>query len=200
MYKNQNVLDLGCGKSKILKLGIDYTNYTGYDYDIYVLLKNMKSMRNNLIDNKSINNVEFNYIDLASDWNSTKDKFYDIKYKKYMNIYAINSLMHFNTNKFWEQINKVSNKGTRFLFNVLQSNKNKEIYWMENNSYLKQNKDNIELYFENIHSKPLIEKYITIKDIQKYLNQYKFNIIYIYSSKNNNMTDLYDWYVCEKLI
>tara|TARA_B100001123_G_C15320708_1_gene1027800 strand:- start:627 stop:3389 length:2763 start_codon:yes stop_codon:yes gene_type:complete len=195
MYKNQNVLDLGCGKSKILKLGIDYTNYTGYDHDVYVLLKNMKSMRNN-----SINNVQFNYIDLTGDWNNTQDKFYDVKYKKYMNIYAINSLMHFNTNKFWEQIDKVSEKGTRFLFNILQSNTNKEIYWIENNSYLKQNDDKIELYFENIHSKPLIEKYITIKDVEKYLKKYSFNIIYKYSSSNYNITDLYDWYVCEKMI
>ena len=47
--------------------------------------------------NNSINNINFNYIDLSGDWNSTKDKFYDVKYKIYMNIYAINSLMHFNT-------------------------------------------------------------------------------------------------------
>tara|TARA_B100001121_G_scaffold310305_1_gene340579 strand:+ start:6762 stop:9527 length:2766 start_codon:yes stop_codon:yes gene_type:complete len=195
MYKNQNVLDLGCGKSKILKLGIDYTNYTGYDYDVYVLLKNMKSMRN-----KSINNVEFNYVDLTGDWNDTLDKFYDVKYKKYMNIYAINSLMHFNTNKFWEQIDKVSEKGTRFLFNIIQSKTNKDIYWVENNSYLKQNDDKIELYFENIHSKPLIEKYITIKDVEKYLKKYGFDIIYKYSSSNYNITDLYEWYVCEKIV
>ena len=195
MYKNQNVLDLGCGKSKVLKLGIEYTDYTGYDYDVYVLLKNMKNMRN-----ISSNNIHFNYINLSEDWNETKDKFYDVKYNKYMNIYAVNSLMHFNTDKFWEQIDRVSQKGTRFLFNILQSNKCKEIYWTSNNSYIKQKLNNIELYFENVHSKPLIEKYITIKDVEKYLKKYNFDIIYKYSSTNDNITDLYDWYVCEKII
>ena len=195
MYKNQNVLDLGCGKSKVLKLGIEYTDYTGYDYDVYVLLKNMKNMRN-----ISSNNIHFNYINLSKDWNETKDKFYDVKYTKYMNIYAVNSLMHFNTDKFWEQIDRVSQKGTKFLFNILQSNKCKEIYWVNNNSYIKQKSNNIELYFENVHSKPLIEKYITIKDVEKYLKKYSFDIIYKYTSTNDNITDLYDWYVCEKII
>ena len=116
-----------------------------------------------------------------------------------MNIYAINSLMHFNTEQFWEQINKVSQKGTRFIFNLLQVNTYKDIEWINNNSYIKQNKNQIELYFENVQSEPLIEKYITIKDVKKYLEQYNFNIIYTYKSSNNNITDLYDWYVCEKL-
>ena len=83
-----------------------------------------------------------------------------------MNIYAINSLMHFNTPIFWEQINKVSKAGTRFLFNVFHSNNTKEINWVNDNSYIKQNKSTVEIYFENMHSKPIIEKYITIKDIK----------------------------------
>lgn len=192
MYKNQNILDLGCGKSKVLKLEMNYTEYTGYDYDIYILLKNMKTMKYNN------NNIHFNYIDLSGIWDKTNNKFYDVKFNKYMNIYAINSLMHFNTEPFWEQINKVSKKGTRFLFNLLQVNTDKEIEWIDNNSYIKQNKNQIELYFENVHSEPLIERYITIKDVKKYLKQYNFNIIYTYKSNNNNITDLYDWYVCEK--
>lgn len=193
MYRNETVLDLGCGKSKVLKLNIDYKSYTGYDFDVYVLLKNMKKK----VSNKDI---RFNYVDLSNDWNNTKDKFYDVKYKKYMNIYAINSLMHFNTDLFWEQIDRVSVKRTRFLFNILQSNK--EINWVDDNSYIKVNNDNkesfVELFFENVHSKPLIEKYITIKDIEKYLKQYNFKIIYKYSSTNSNITDYYEWYVCEK--
>jgi hypothetical protein len=195
MYRNETVLDLGCGKSKVLKLNIDYKTYTGYDFDVYVLLKNMK----NKVSNKDI---RFNYVDLSNDWNNTKDKFYDVKYKKYMNIYAINSLMHFNTELFWEQIDKVSVKGTRFLFNILQSNK--EINWADDNSYIRVNNDNVELFvelfFENVHSKPLIEKYVTINDIEKYLKQYKFKIIYKYSSTNSNITDYYEWYICEKVV
>jgi len=193
MYKNQDILDLGCGRSKLLKINIDYITYTGYDNDMYVLLKNIKNIKN-----KSNRNMKFNYVDLSGYWDKTKDKIYDVIYDKYMNIYAINSLMHFNTDEFWYQINKVSQKGTRFLFNILQSNTGKEIYWIENNSYIKQNNKMIELYFENVHSKPLSEKYITIKDIEKYLKEYNFNIIYKYSSNNDNITDLYDWYVCEK--
>ena len=170
-------------------MNFEFSNYTGYDYDVYVLLKNMKNKKSNM---------KFNYIDLSGDWSESKGKFYDINYNKYMNIYAINSLMHFNTDIFWKQINMVSKKGTRFLFNLLRSDTEKEIYWIQNNSYIKQNKDTIELYFENVHSKPLIEKYITIKDVNKYLKYYNFDIIYKYTSNNDNITDLYDWYVCEK--
>ena len=43
MYKDQNILDLGCGHSKVSKLKMDYTQYTGYDCDIYVLVKNIKN-------------------------------------------------------------------------------------------------------------------------------------------------------------
>ena len=189
MYKKESILDLGCGKCKILKMNFDFSNYTGYDYDVYVLLKNMKNKKSN---------VKFNYIDLSGDWSETKDKFYDVNYNKYMNIYAINSLMHFNTDLFWKQINMVSKKGTRFLFNLLRSDTEKEIFWIQNNSYIKQNKNTIELYFENVHSKPLIEKYITINDVNRYLEKYNFSIIYKYTSSNDNVTDLYDWYVCEK--
>jgi len=56
----------------------------------------------------------------------------------------------------------------------------------------------VELFFENVHSEPIIEKYITIDDINNYLEKYNFKIIYKYVGNNNNITDLYDWYVCEK--
>lgn len=196
MYENKNILDLGCGISKVLKLNIKFTKYTGYDYDIYVLLKNLKKVRekSQLIQN----NINFNYINLSDNWNKTIGKFYDVKYEKYMNVYAINSLMHFNTDIFWEQIDKVTSKGSRFLFNVFQSNKINNIYWNENNSYIKTNNKKVELFFENVHSEPIIEKYITINDIRNYLKKYNFKIIYKYGSNNNNITDLYDWYVYEK--
>ena len=190
MHTKESVLDLGCGKSKIIKSNIEFSDYMGYDYDNYILLNNMKMKKRN---------TKFNYVDLSGDWNDTKNKWYDILYKKYKNIYAVNSLMHFNTEKFWEQLNIVSEKGTRFLFNLLSSNKNKEIYWIDNDSYMKQNNNTIEIYFENVHSKPLIEKYITINDINDYLKKYNFEIIYKFTSSNDDITDLYDWYVCEKI-
>lgn len=196
MYENKNILDLGCGISKVLKLNMKFTKYTGYDYDIYILLKNLKKVRTKP---QSIqNSIHFNYIDLSSTWDKTIDKFYDVKYEKYMNVYAINSLMHFNTDIFWEQIDKVTSNGSRFLFNVFQSNKINNIYWKENNSYIKTNNKKVELFFENVHSEPIIEKYITIDDINNYLEKYNFKIIYKYVGNNNNITDLYDWYVCEK--
>ena len=190
MYENENILDLGCGKSKVLKLKVPYKTYTGYDYDSYILHKNNKI---------SSNNITFNYVDLSNKWDETENRWYSVKYDKYMNIYAINSLMHFNTDIFWEQIDKVSTKGTRILFNILKSNKEKEILWVDKNSYLKQKKNIIELYFENVHSEPLIEKYITINDVNSYLEKYNFKMINKYTSNNDDITDLYNWHVFEKM-
>jgi hypothetical protein len=186
MHEKSNTLDLGCGKGKVLSITKN-KNYTGYDYDHYIL---------NQARNK-FNNVIFNYIDLRYDWNKTDEKYYEVKYNNYMNIYAINSLMHFNTEKFWEQINRVSIKGTRFMFNLLDDNDNN--YQCDDDYLKKIDKNTVEIYFSSIHNKPITEKFITIKDVIPFLEKYHFNIIYEKQYNNDNLTKLYKWYIVEKL-
>jgi SAM-dependent methyltransferase len=191
MYPEESILDLGCGKGKVLSLSKDTLKqkyYTGYDYDHYILSK----------ARRKFNNATFNYIDLRGDWDKTNEKYYNVKYYYYKNIYAINSLMHFNTESFWYQLNKVSTKGTRFMFNLLDSNNDN---WEHGQSYLKKNEKIIELYFEYIHNKPLTEKFITINDVIPYLEKYHFNIISQkqYNTDNaESLTKLYTWYIVEK--
>jgi ubiquinone/menaquinone biosynthesis C-methylase UbiE len=194
MYPEESILDLGCGKGKVLSLlSKSNNNYTGYDFDHYILNK----------ARSKFNYVIFNYIDLRNDWDNTNEKYYDVKYKYYKNIYAINSLMHFNTDKFWHQLNKVSTKGTRFMFNLLSDNQN---VWEYKDSFLRKKEKNVELYFQFIHNKQLTEKFITINDVMPYFEKYHFNIIYEKQYENqdinyhsiDNLTSLYTWYVVEK--
>ena len=55
-------------------------------------------------------------------------------------------------------------------------------------------------HYRVIKTSAVIEKYITINDVNEYLEKYNFKIIYKYTSNNSNITDLYEWYVCEKSI
>lgn len=190
MYNNDTCLDLGCGKLKMNDF-IEFKKYTGYDYDNYILVKCM-----NKIINNSINNININYINIRGNWNETKDKWYDVNYNKYMNIFMINSLMHFNTDIFWEQLDKVTIKGSRLLFNLLKDIKIDEN--IDDNSYMKSNDGIINYYFDCIHEKEMIEKHVTIKNVEEYLNKYNFKIKEKYTSSNKDITDLFEWYIYEK--
>lgn len=185
MMKNMNYsttnLDLGCGRSKMLKFIQKYSKYTGYDYDVNVLNKCVKTDRTN-----------YNYVDLSINWNETKNKWYTVNYSHYNNIFAINSIMHFNTDTFWEQLNKVSTKGTKFMFNVLKPNFTEYKF---DNSYIKVVNDKVYYYFENVHNKEHCENYVTINHIKSYLNKYNFTLEKYKVFTNNNLTDIYEWYI-----
>uniref|UniRef100_A0A6C0J3M3 Methyltransferase domain-containing protein n=1 Tax=viral metagenome TaxID=1070528 RepID=A0A6C0J3M3_9ZZZZ len=185
-----NILDLGCGKGKILEYFRNYQSYYGIDYDSNVLISAFNKYPNNI--------NRFNYINLSDEWNSTRNKWCDIDFdKKYQNLFAINSLMHFCTDTFWEQLDKISQSNSIFTFNLVNDKGHTKHTFDKSYLYIKD--DYVHYYFEQVHNKELKEKYISKENIQEYLDKYNWSIIDTHTSNNSNLTDYYTWYTVKRI-
>lgn len=188
MNSNDTILDLGCGKGKILKFVKNYNKYYGMDYDMNSI------SRANILYN-SPKNI-FNYINLAGEWNKTENKLYQIDHNiKYNTIYCINSLMHFCTELFWEQLDKMVMIGTKLNFNIV--NNSLESYYFDTKSYIVRNNDMVKYFFEYIHINEMSEQFINKEMLQYYLDKYNWKIEYVYTS-DKELLRYYDWYCVVK--
>ena len=185
---NKKWLDLGCGKCKVFKIikDIYYPHkYTGIDNDISLL-----SQVYNLVDenNKIVNlhpcNLKYNWNDQINLWSSFN---WSIKYNY---IIANFSISYFWSELFWEQLNNITEKGSIFIFNIVDKNKK----WEWNDSYLESNNDKTKIYFnwvhDHEHEEPIIKP-------EFYINKYGWNIINKYNFEGN-LTSCYSWYVLVK--
>ncbi len=186
-------LDLGCGKCKffeLIKMIYKPKKYIGIDIDTSYLAKAIKYQD----DNPTI--VELYNINLKNDWNSHKSNWGTFNYSQKVNyIFANFSLMHFNTDIFWEELNKIVIRGTKFIFNIVKDN----ISWEYNNSILYTENDKVYYNFEWVHDEIQSENIINKNDIMKYLIKYEWKIISIYENNNNDFSKLYNWYIIEKI-
>jgi cyclopropane fatty-acyl-phospholipid synthase-like methyltransferase len=191
MNNGYNVLDLGCGSGKLLSFNINYSGYIGIDYDTYILNKAYNRFNGQ--------NAIFNFMDLAEQWNDTPNIWMTMRPKSYSNIYAISSLMHFNTKTFWDNIDKMSSIGTKFMFNLL----NKKIldydkYTFDSqisNNYIYHKDGYVYYKFNCVHKEEMKEKYITIDNI----TMPKWKIIHK-EDGTNTLNELYTYYIIEKII
>ena len=183
-------LDLGCGKGKLLKFisgsNLDY-NYYGIDYDVNVLVK-----ANQLHNSKK--NI-FNYLNLATNWNNTKDKWMTFDFdKRFDVVVAINSIMHFFTDKFWEQLNQIVKKDTKFIFNVVNEKvKDNFILDCNDNSYIKYEDNMVKYRFSSVHVSEMTEVFITKDSIHEMVTKYNWKIINTYTHETG-LPSLYTWY------
>jgi hypothetical protein len=190
---NQIWLDLGCGKCKffeIIKLIFKPKKYIGIDIDTHYLAKALKYQDENshLIQLFSAN--------LKENWNNYEIKWGTFNYSIKVNyVFANFSLMHFNIDNFWEQLDKIVIKGTIFIFNLVKEN----VSWKYNNSFLYTKDDKVYYNFEWVHNETLIENIICNNDILKYLIKYKWKILSINENNNNDFSKLYNWYIIEKI-
>ena len=152
-----------------------------------------------------------NTLDVVIDLKSTKVELYPINLKekwttnniwktfnnsiKVNYIFANFSLMHFCSNIFWEELNKIVLKGTIFIFNLIKEN----ISWKYNNSFLYTKDNKVYYNFEWVHDEILSEDIINNNDIIKYLINFKWKIISINDNNNNDFSKLYSWYIIEKI-
>ena len=182
---NKNWLDLGCGKCKLYDIIKNIYNpkiYTGIDNDIKILSKKYNDIINLYPCNLS---EKWDKVNL---WNSFD---WTLKYDY---VIANFSIMHFWTDSFWDQLERVIKPKSILLFNVVKENSN----WSYNKSYLISNTIETKIYFEWTHKKEHIEKIITEELICQTLKKYNWTIK---NKMNHNklLSSCYDWYMVSKL-
>jgi len=197
---NKNWLDLGCGKCNLFKnIKKKYLpkKYLGIDNDIKILSEYYYLFDENLA------NFNIYPTDLSKDWNTNLWSTFNwnIQYKYII----INfSLMHFSTEIFWEQLNKITDKGSIIIFNLVKPN----ILWSYNNSFLKSNENKTEYKFEWIHNSIHNENLINSHSILDTMEKYNWKLIKKYEyddqlkerhlNKNiccNELLNCYTWWI-----
>jgi hypothetical protein len=188
--QNKYWLDLGCGKCKFFNEFKIYNpkKYTGIDIDIKNTIKNYRRYNEDNIFEIYNCNLSINW--LNSDYNISNLN-YNIKYDYIISNF---SLMHFSTDLFWSQLDKITKKGSIFIFNLTIKNSN----WILNNSFLKSNENETELYFEWLHNQPIKEKLISELEIIEILQKYNWNIVNKVNYSNNFLIKCYNWYTIIK--
>ena len=192
---NSNWLDLGCGKGKLVSIIKKYVPkyYLGLDIDIKQLVLALK------YHDENQNVYHFNPCNLSKDWNSSTNKWYNFNENiKFDYIVANFSLMHFCTETFWEQLNRVVNKNSKFMFNIVNPNRINQ-QWSESESFLRIDNDTVNYKFEWTHDSIKTEPLIDTNTIMYLLNKYNWNILKIYSNNtSNDLYNFYDWWLVEK--
>lgn len=191
---NSNIIDFGCGSGKSLmylnNLIKDYT-YTGLDKDINMICKaiNKYSISDNIMfAYKNLPNTSFDIARSAEEknnWINLNKNYYDI-------VLMINSLMHFSTDYFWEELKSITKKSSLILFNLV-SMENNDRY--EFDKFFIERKDNKVYYKFPIHNNIKEESYIDINDILKR----GYEIVNSFQSKEDNLTKYYKWYVIKHI-
>ena len=201
---NGNILDCGCGNGKNLKYMEGEFKYLGLDIDV--------NMLGSAIANNKLNK-QFSYYDFNIPYNDNK-LWVNFNKTQFDYILCINSLMHFNTDIFWELLEMIVKPGTHMIFNLLDMD---NIKCHINNKYYIERKGEMVEYMFPIHNSVKTEKYID--NIGDTLSKYNWKILSTEKYINNNMsqpsmveeqtirtcglsathmTDNYKWYIVVK--
>ena len=191
MIKNipcKNILDLGCGNGKLLRFIKDFKLYYGIDMDVNMLAKGCTKY--------SDENVIFNNIDLSKSWNQQGTKWNEPNpYISFDTITAINSLQHFCTDLFWEQLNIITHIGSVMVFNLVSMENNTKFEF--DNSYIERIDSTIHYMYRAVHNKPMSEPYI--ESILSWLDKYGWEITSTYKP-TEDLHSNYIWYVVTRKI
>lgn len=185
---NKNWLDLGCGKCKLFNLIKEtyYPNkYVGMDNDVSVL-----SQVYGLVDETN-SMVNLHPCNLKESWNTRYWSSFNWSLK-YNYIVANFSLSYFWSELFWEQLNRVTLKGSIFIFNLVDKNKK----WVKNDSYLESNEETTKMYFSWAHDQEHQEAVI---DPFPLIEKYGWKIINKHTFDSNGLESCYSWYTIMKL-
>ena len=174
----KNILDLGCGNGKILKYISDFKSYMGIDMDVNMLAKGAFNTNTN---------IHFNNMDLSIDWKANKWNELDSNYDT---VIAVNSLQHFCSDIFWEQLNQVTTKNSKMLFNLVHMDK---IRYEFDDSYMERIDNLVKYKFTPIHINEMTEPYID--NINSIIEKYNWKIISEYVDNTTLLPHYYKWYI-----
>lgn len=180
---NKIWLDLGCGSGKLIPIIKKYSPsyYYGVDIDINQIIKGLKYY------NENDNIYHFNQMDI-SNWTSYI-KLCSMNDVKFDYIVANFSIMHFFTNEFFENLNKITHTNAVFIFNTV----NKDVDWKLFNSYMKV-VDNKTFYkFEWVHNEEMIEPFINEDTIKSTMSKFNWTI------ENVDKINNYSWWIAKKV-
>jgi SAM-dependent methyltransferase len=194
---NKYWLDIGCGNGKLIPNITKYNPkyYMGVDIDIKQLIKCLKY--------HDVNQEIYNFTpcDLKNNWSESLNKWVTFPNKniKFDYIIANFSLMHFFNDEFWTQLNSIVYTNTKFLFNLVNINKDFN-GWYEANSFLKMENNIVSYKFEWTHENIKTEPYIDQDIIIQYLHTFNWKLIKrTQPNTNYPLVNLYNWWLVEKI-
>ncbi len=173
--ENESFIDFGCGFGKLNKY-INTSMYVGIDKDPYCIF---------------VASQKYNKHFVVKDLNVfSEENIPDIKYD---NLIFMNNF-GYHTDEWYKYIDHFSKKGSKMIINYLNVDKIKSIKYF-GNSYIKNENDFFEFYFEWVHEKPMKEKKI------KSLNLPKWKCIYeLKPTGDKILSDYYVYKIYEKII
>jgi len=188
--------DMGCGKNnKIYKKVIEKYSpsyFLGIDNDFNNLLFSLQKYGKCLGRNSY-----FIPSDLSGDWNDYDKSWYSINFNNKIDYIVCNfSIMHFFTEKFWEQVNLVSKKGTKMLFNLVNDKAKNKINIGDSYMYIEN--DVVKYFFSHIHESEMKEKYISTEKLYSFLKKFDWIEKKIYTPQVESLESYYTWYIIEK--
>ncbi len=175
-----NILDCGCGSGRTIKYLNKFNKYIGVDID-------MNMLGSSINNTQSINNIHLMYCDLNKSWPLIIMQ----PLRNFDLVICLSSIMHFMTDVFWENLNKVTDKSTKMLINIVDIDDN---FRYDFDEYFIERKQNKIYYKFPIHNSIMEENYVDIKKI----NEYGWNVIETFKPNYDNLTKHYKWYVLIK--
>ena len=185
LNNNLNWLDLGCGKGKYIEHIKKYNpkKYLGMDADIMCLLKGYNKYN-------SEQTYNFYQCDLGKEWHETEYKYFTFNWQQKYDIVLCNfSIMHFNTEIFWNQLNLITKPNSIMIVNIVKPNRE----FKNGNSYLKSFENTCKYYFDWVHKTEQTELLVELNNI----NNWK--IIKTFDNNFDDLTKCYKWYILQRI-
>jgi hypothetical protein len=164
------------------------------DYDMKQLIKGTHMADKNSFMSK---NCRFIHCNLKEKWDTspTSIDFLDSN-EKFDYIISNHSLSHFYDENFWNKLENVSEQGTTFIFNVVNSNI--ETRWVSGKDYMMKDGDLIKYKFSCVHHEEMSEIFIDDDNISTCLEKYNWTVIHKKIPDGNDLDSKYTWYVVKK--
>lgn len=208
--KDKNWLDLGCGSCRLLKYirKFSISGYLGIDIDLDQIV-----IGQNIIDSKIFipnrDKIDDDKVRISNgnlkdeDWSKfTWDLINEnnkLVKKKFDYVVSNFSISHFISDNFWKNLNKLTNKNCKFMFNCVNV-KIESVEWRLKDYYMRYDNSTNKIIMKfPTHDEEVEELYLSEYTIRNYIDKYGWEVIHKSESKfGTDLSTYYDWYIIEK--